>query len=306
MWYVHHLGEAAREQAAALLTLPLLPTVQHAPLDHSALAATATASSAAHRRVQTSYVQSAGCTACHMAGGGQRPDSPPGPAAEGCIDSPGGKCPVWPTEFDAPFGLHSTVPSIQNASSAFLYKFVPNGTQAQRVDYHEHCFPFVNARSPFESKACSLYFVPSGIYLNQPAHGIDCCLFKSGVGAVPPQFLRAYTYKGTNQSAPDMYGNEVSCDAWSGPEGFKYWTVGHHDARYHNWGHDIVFQDGPTGVTWRWGNFNVRAQDDSLFALPADAQTCAKSCSVFLSAAEHDAVTRYVSRYHVHRQAMSP
>ena len=62
--------------------------------------------------------------------------------------------------------------------------------------------------------------------------------------------MHAYTYQGTNQSAPDLYGNEVSCDAWTGPEGFKYWTVGHHDARYSNWGHDIVFQDGPTGVTW--------------------------------------------------------
>jgi hypothetical protein len=74
--------------------------------------------------------------------------------------------------------------------------------------------------------------------------------------------------------------------------------VGHSDARYHNWGHDIVFQDGPTGVTWRWGNFNVRPQDDALFELPADAKTCAKDCSVILSAAEHASLGSYVSRYH--------
>ena len=219
--------------------------------------------------------------------------------AADCIGSPDGKCPVWPTEFDAPFGLHASVPPIANASSNFIYKFTPNGTQAQRVEYNDHCFPFVNARSPFESKACTLYFVPGGIYLAQPAHDIDCCLFVSGVGAVPPQFLRAYTYKSTNQSAPDLYGNDVSCDYWEGPEGFKYWTVGHSDSLYHNWGHDIVFQDGPTGVTWRWGNFNVRPQDDSRFALPADAKTCAKDCSKLLSDGEHASLSNYVSRYHL-------
>ena len=113
---------------------------------------------------------SAGCTACHASG--EQPAAPVAPAAAECIGSPDGECPVWPAEFDAPFGLYATVPSIRNASSNFLYKFVPNGTQAQRVDYHEHCFPFVNARSPFEKQACSLYFVPGGIYLKQPAHDI--------------------------------------------------------------------------------------------------------------------------------------
>ena len=97
----------------------------------------------------------------------------------------------------------------------FYYKYTDNGTQAQRVDYNSHCFPFANARSVFESKPCRLYFVGGpkiGIYLHQPAHNVDCCQFVAGVGTVPPQFLRAYTYKGTNMSAPDMYGNNVSCD----------------------------------------------------------------------------------------------
>ena len=97
----------------------------------------------------------------------------------------------------------------------FYYKYTDNGTQAQRVDYNSHCFPFANARSVFESKPCKLYFVGGpkiGIYLHQPAHNVDCCQFVAGVGTVPPQFLRAYTYKGTNMSAPDMYGNNVSCD----------------------------------------------------------------------------------------------
>lgn len=227
---------------------------------------------------------------------------PPARAAD-CIGAPDGKCPIWPAQFSSPFGLHATVPSIDNASSMFYYKFVDNGTQAQLVDYTQRCFPFVNARSPFESKPCKLYFiggnpdVPTGIYLSQPAHGISCCTFVSGVGAVPPQFLRAYTYKTTNVSQPDFYGNQVSTDEWDGPDGFKYWTVSHWDEHYKNWGHDIVFQDGPTGVTWRWGVFTVQPQDDATFALPADLKTCQKTCSKFLSAEEHTALGEHVRLY---------
>jgi len=126
----------------------------------------------------------------------------------------------------------------------------------------------------------------------QPALGIDCCTFVSGVGAVPPAFLRAYKYQGTNESQPDYYGNAVMTDHWAGPEGFEYWTVSHYDERYHNWGHDIVFKDGPTGVTWRWGNFNVAPQDDSLFALPAGAD-CSKTCSKLLAAEDHAAMASH-------------
>ena len=43
--------------------------------------------------------------------------------ARGCIGAPGNKCPVWPREFSAPFGLHSGFPwYIKNASSMFYYK----------------------------------------------------------------------------------------------------------------------------------------------------------------------------------------
>jgi hypothetical protein len=118
-------------------------------------------------------------------------------------------------------------------------------------------------------------------------------LFVPGVGAVPPEFLTAYTFKNTNVSAPDMYGNEVSCDYWSGPDGFKYWTVDHYDDLYKNWGHDILFQDGSTGVTWRWGNFNVEPQDDSLFQLPQGAD-CNAACSKTLSKEDHDALEVHV------------
>ena len=79
--------------------------------------------------------------------------------SQDCIGSPDDKCPVWPKQFSAPFGLHASVPPIANASSMFYYKFLENGTQATVVDYQEHCFPFVNVRSAFESKPCKLYFV---------------------------------------------------------------------------------------------------------------------------------------------------
>ena len=200
-----------------------------------------------------------------------------------CIGSK--ECPVWPREFEAPFGLHASIPSIENASSTFYYKFLENGTQAQLVSYDTRCFPFVNAKSAFEKWPCKLLFINSGIYLSQPKHDIECCQFVSGVGAVPPNFLRSYTFKGTNVSAPDMYGNNVMCDYWEGPQGFKYWTTNHFDKLY-NYGHDIVFQDGPTGVTWRWGRFNVRPQNDSKFQLFADPSICSKSCTKFLSKVE--------------------
>ena len=142
-----------------------------------------------------------------------------------------------------------------------------------------------------------MYFVGgknTGIYLSQPAHDIDCCTFVKGVGAVPPTFLQAYTYKGTNVMKPDYAGNSVNTDYWSGPEGFKYWTVSHNDKKYKNWGHDIVFQDGPTGVTWQWGDFTVTPQDDKIFDLPGTEAQCATQCSKFLTKDEHDALSKHV------------
>ena len=137
-----------------------------------------------------------------------------------CIGSK--NCPVWPKEFDSPFGLYSPFPSIKNASSTFYYKFLETGTQAQLISYDTRCFPFVNAKSAFKAMPCKLLFINSGIYLSQPKHDIECCQFVKGVGAVPPNFLRSYTFKGTNVSALDMYGNNVMCDYWEGPEDFKY------------------------------------------------------------------------------------
>merc|ERR1711998_424202 len=99
--------------------------------------------------------------------------------------------------------------------------------------------------------------------------------------------------KETNSSAEDYYGNSVMSDHWTGPDAFEYWTVSHYDKLYHNWGHDIVFKDGPTGVRWRWGNFDVSPQDDSLFQLPAGAD-CSKTFSKLVSAEHHAAMQTHV------------
>jgi len=162
----------------------------------------------ASAHVTRSYKAATGCAACHV-------NKDPQPVTD-CQGTPDGKCPIWPREFSAPFGLHATVPSIGNASSMFYYKFEEQGTQAQLVDYSTRCFPFASGRNFFQSKPCKLLFRPEAIYLMQPALGVDCCTFVSDVGPVPPNFLRAYTYQHTNESAPDLYGNQVQCDKWTG------------------------------------------------------------------------------------------
>ena len=282
MWWVHHVPNAFKDGlvvSGTLRSLPLLPTVQHTMEE-----ASADVPSGATELVAKSYTAATGCAACHV-------NDDPQPTSD-CTGSPDGKCPIWPREFSAPFALHAKFPSIANASSTFYYKF-DDKTKAQLVDYSTRCFPFVSLPNLHESKPCKLLFLNRGIFLMQPALGIDCCTFVSDVGAVPPKFLRAFTYKGTNESQPDMYGNQVRCDHWDGPQGFKYWTVSHFDSLYHNWGHDIVFQDGPTGVTWRWGNFDVTAQPASLFELPSGAD-CSKTCSKLLAPEHHEALAKHV------------
>jgi hypothetical protein len=196
--------------------------------------------------------------------------------------------------------LHATIPYINGAKCTFYYKYTEK-VQTQTVDYYEKCFPFVNARTPFSNLPCKLIFNPKGIYLSQPGR-VDCCKFVDGVGAVPPEFLQSYKLTGRDVDAPDMYGNTVKCDKWEGPGGFKYWTVGENDKIYKNFGHDIVFQDGPTGVTWRWGNFTVAPQSDSLFQLPKG--DCEKSCPKFLSQSEMGQLQQdvHVKRATMHQQ----
>jgi len=195
------------------------------------------------------------------------------------------ECPVWPDEFSAPFTLHAGFPKIDGAKSNFYYKYTAE-VQLQTVDYYEKCFPFVNARTAFNNLPCKLFFNPKGIYLSQPGR-VDCCQFVEGVGAVPPPFLQSYNLSARGVMKPDMYGAQIKTDQWDGPQGFKYWTSAKDDPTY-GFGHDIVFQDGPTGVTWRWGKFSVVPQDASLFELPEGK--CDEACPKFLSTEELSAL----------------
>jgi len=318
MRFVHHTTDKVKEQLSEDTTffLPTLPTTKHA---HDGAADSL--------RAHQEYERATGCQACHsrlvplpvpdtpkdcgaelkakcgkrgvlmkeqcdacVAGASFPSCSTPEQISAWCDHPPAcigaETCPVWPTEFAAPFTLHSTVPSISGAKSVFYYKY-DSEVQAQTVDYTEKCFPFVNARSFFSNLPCKLYFNPKGIYLSQPGR-VDCCLFVADVGAAPPEFLQSFTLVGQDKDAPDMYGNQVKCDEWSGPSGFKYWTSGKNDPTYgNNVGHDILFQDGPTGVTWRWGNFTALPQGD-LFTLPPGQ--CDQSCPKFLAEEELEAM----------------
>jgi len=265
MIFAHHLTETARSEVVKLTQLPQLPTHQFtAPIaqDESRRQAI--------EAVHGDYVASTGCAAGHIIADGQSKFPKPG-----CLGTD--ECPVWPAEFSAPFGLYSHFPPIKNATSMFYYK-ITDGEKKQLVDYQTYCFPFTNLLH--YKQPCKLYFQEEGIFLSQPGH-VNCCTFKANVSAVPIQFLHSFTLKESNVKAQDYYGNEVSTDHWVGPLNFQYWTVGHNDTRYKNWGHDIVFQDGPTGVTWQWGNFDVSPQDDSIFKLPGTPEECAKSCPMF-------------------------
>merc|ERR1719259_922502 len=105
------------------------------------------------------------------------------------------QCPVWPQEFSAPFTLYSNLPIIRGAKCEFYYSYTEE-RQVQTVSYPEKCFPFVDFPSEtFSDLPCTLFFNPSGIFLSQPGR-VDCCTFKAGVGAVPPQFLQSMSLVG--------------------------------------------------------------------------------------------------------------
>mmetsp|Transcript_19596 Transcript_19596/g.75226 ORF Transcript_19596/g.75226 Transcript_19596/m.75226 type:complete len:232 (-) Transcript_19596:76-771(-) len=173
--------------------------------------------------------------------------------------------PVWPEQFDSPFGLNWSLLGdklIVNATSHLYYDYT---IEAQLIDYPELCFPFAFPGS-FEYP-CQLLFIPSGIYVTAPDAGIDCCLLDAGVGTVPPEFLRAFIFKDV-EDANDWYGNTYECNHWVSGGGFAYWTSME--------GLDIQFKDDDTGVYWNFGPFNVEAQDPSLFDLPAG--NCSSPC----------------------------
>eukprot|EP00693_Jakoba_libera_P002838 EC692931.1.p2 GENE.EC692931.1~~EC692931.1.p2 ORF type:complete len:222 (+),score=87.66 EC692931.1:99-764(+) len=185
--------------------------------------------------------------------------------------------PVWPTNFVSPFGLYVAFPSVVNGSADFYYKY-DSLAQAQLIDYQQHCIPLVHWDAV--GHPCQLFFQPSGIYVHQPATGLECCQLVADVGAVPPEFLKPFTFDSVQQNITDMYGDSHTTNYWTGPDDFAYWT----DATT---GFDVRFKDGPTGITWRWGNFDVKEQSVDTFKLPNP--NCSKKCGFLGKAQEMSA-----------------
>ena len=271
MIFIHHLPKATREELAAsgVFTwgsLPQIPREHHfdkkQKLDEEG---------AAGNSVAENYARAVSCADGHIT---TPTDEQYSPSCLGVEDE--SECPVWPEQFSAPFGLYATAPPVKNASSMFYYHVTKN-FQKQLIDYLEKCLPLVPGNA-IHNEPCKLYFQSEGIFLSQPSKGVNCCLFVEQVGAVPVQFLHSFTRIAQNVYAPDLYGNKVSCDYWEGPGGFAYWTVGNNDPLYHNFGHDIKFQDGQTGVSWRWGNFDVSPQNETIFDLPGSMDECMTPC----------------------------
>eukprot|EP01113_Clastostelium_recurvatum_P005701 TRINITY_DN1254_c0_g1_i1.p1 TRINITY_DN1254_c0_g1~~TRINITY_DN1254_c0_g1_i1.p1 ORF type:complete len:233 (-),score=62.08 TRINITY_DN1254_c0_g1_i1:38-736(-) len=176
--------------------------------------------------------------------------------------------PTWPDEFAMPFGLNFAI-GIHNASAMMYYNW--DQAKSQLLDYTSHCFPLLRYNSGFHP--CKMYFNPKGIFASIPSLNIPCCTFVANVGAVPPTFLQGFNYTGVNQTVPDMYGKMHDTMVWQGADDFKYWT----DASAAHYGDDVQFQDGPTTVTWNFGEMSVTPQNPSLFDLPSS--TCDAKCS---------------------------
>ena len=51
--------------------------------------------------------------------------------------------PVWPTNFQTPFGLYVAFPPVKNATAEFYYKY-DSEAQVQLLDYQQHCIPLVH------------------------------------------------------------------------------------------------------------------------------------------------------------------
>jgi len=167
--------------------------------------------------------------------------------------------PVWPVEFDSPFGLYNlNLPSpLVNINSHFYYNF--DQLESQVITYPTNCIPIVpivGYMSP-----CTLYFNNNGTFFSQPAYGITCCSLFPGVGATPPQFLAGFDWKSNQTFATDFYGVTHATNYWVGSgdgSSFAYWT----DLSTN---HDIFLNDGGTVRFWSWGNFNVAPQSPSIF-----------------------------------------
>lgn len=172
------------------------------------------------------------------------------------------KKPVWPLEFDVPFYMSNPTPLIVNSSSHLYYNW---NLEAQVIDYKENCLPMKNPQAYLHP--CKLYFVPAGIYLSQPALGVECCELVPGVGSIPPEFLKAFNFTRV-ETAYDMHGKAHTCNRWDADGGFTYWTET-------GTGLDIAMNDGDTH--WAFGDFHARKQHPGIFSLPHKGD-CSQAC----------------------------
>ena len=170
--------------------------------------------------------------------------------------------PVWPTNFDIPFGLTDVKHHYNNVSSHFYYNW--EYTESL-IDYPNGCLPAIT------TKPCQLLFNndpgfnKAGTWLLAPEAGKPCCLLFKNIGPIPPNFLAPFNFSEVT-TAKNMYGEEKSVNMWKGPMGFEYWT----DAAT---GLDVQFRDGPLPVFWNFGKPNVRQQ--KVFEKP---DKCSVSC----------------------------
>jgi len=194
--------------------------------------------------------------------------------------------PMWPVEFDSPFGLTNLGPlsPLLNVTSHFYYNW--DQLQSQVIDYPVRCIPGLEPSG--EDYPCKLYFNPQGTYMSQPALNLPCCSYFPGVGAVPPTFLQGFTFNST-QNAADYYGVVHECNYWTG-SGFAYWT----DATT---GFDVFFQDGDTGTYWGWGDFNDQPQSKSIFTLPGSNGECSQPCPGSQTAARQQEIWKTLTTF---------
>jgi len=170
--------------------------------------------------------------------------------------------PVWPNEFDIPFGLNvpeganDSYPAIINATSHFYYNWDYN--ESSLIVYDVHCLPGIFPLS-YDFR-CHLYFNTQGAYIYFPAIAM-CCLAFPGISSLPPDFLRGFNYSGYDQIAFNYYGVPFLTNYWIGGGGFMYWTA------LNKFGSDIALDDGG-GLLWNFGEMNVTSQSQSMFDLP--------------------------------------
>jgi len=174
--------------------------------------------------------------------------------------------PLWPLEFDAPFGVNvPAIPEVNptpivNGSSHFYFEY--KSMQASLITYLDGCLPGIYTNSQLDP--CNITFLPEGIFFTSTT--VATCMWFPGVGPVPPNFLMGFNYSGYDQVNLDQYTVAHFTHFWAGAGGFQYWTES-------STGLDIAFTDGGA-VLWNYGTLNAEPQDLSLFDVPKTYSDC--------------------------------